>query len=186
LNLATYISTVLVFLLEISFKYGRLSSYRAGIAQYVTILRVERRGKLITFLEGARFLSSPQNSQFHGSRDTKRSRNGTDHSSPFIAAVKNTGSHTAKPPSPTYLHDMFLNYRIPFNNLAFIFKRLLSKSLLFTAYGCVPTSYDTNVCRQRQPLRIYETVRRFRSAFLTKQIWNLHQNAPRPSTIKCR
>lgn len=102
-------STVLVFLLESSFKYGRLSSYRAGIAQYVAILRVERRVKLVKFLVGAKILSSPQYSQFHGPREAKKSRNATDHSSPFRAEVKNAWSHTANPHSPTYLHDVLLN-----------------------------------------------------------------------------
>jgi len=53
------ISTVLVFLLESSFKYGRLSSSRARIVQYVTMLRVERRGKLVTFLAGAKISLFP-------------------------------------------------------------------------------------------------------------------------------
>jgi len=61
------------------------------------MLRVERRGKLVTFLAGAKFLSSPQYSQFQGSRDAKKSRNGTDQSSPFRGEVKKAWSHTAKP-----------------------------------------------------------------------------------------
>ena len=103
------ICTVLVFLLESSFKYGTVSSYRAGIAQYVNILRAERRGKLVTFLAVAKILFSPQYSQFHGSRDEKKSRNITDPSSPFRVEVKNTWCHTANPPSPTHLHDVLLN-----------------------------------------------------------------------------